>query len=306
MARACGPVVFPHWFHRIRYRCKVCHADLGFKFKAGGNEINMVKVIDGQFCGACHNGEVAWNVENCNMCHSGKTGHADAGAREHDQLAGAAGRCQEGEEGHDAAHLGRPGGGSDRMARRAAAWAADAGKAIYDSGCVACHGTGVLGAPKLGDAAAWKARLAAGLPALVNSAKVGKGTMPPKGGNPALTDAQMLSVVDVYGGSIGRPAAARRKPAAGCGGAPSRAPALAAAGGRAGCSGGGSPPRLRRLLRGRARCGSAAPWSRRRSAGQRQFLQPAAAPAQPAQPSAGRRLDPRPGQRRHAWRCSRR
>jgi c(7)-type cytochrome triheme protein len=66
------PVVFPHWFHRIRYRCKVCHADLGFKFKAGGNEINMVKVIDGQFCGACHNGEVAWNVENCNMCHSAK------------------------------------------------------------------------------------------------------------------------------------------------------------------------------------------------------------------------------------------
>jgi c(7)-type cytochrome triheme protein len=64
------PVVFPHWFHRVRYRCKVCHADLGFKFKAGGNEINMVKIIDGQFCGACHNGEVAWSIENCNMCHS--------------------------------------------------------------------------------------------------------------------------------------------------------------------------------------------------------------------------------------------
>ena len=67
-------VVFPHWFHRIRFRCKVCHADLGFKFKAGGNEINMVKVIDGQFCGACHNGEIAWSIENCNMCHSGKPG----------------------------------------------------------------------------------------------------------------------------------------------------------------------------------------------------------------------------------------
>jgi c(7)-type cytochrome triheme protein len=66
------PVVFPHWFHRIRFRCKVCHADLGFKFKAGGNDINMLKVIDGQFCGACHNGEIAWSVENCNMCHSGK------------------------------------------------------------------------------------------------------------------------------------------------------------------------------------------------------------------------------------------
>ena len=68
------PVVFPHWFHRIRFRCKVCHADLGFQFKAGGNQINMLKIIDGQFCGACHNGEIAWSAENCNLCHSGKAG----------------------------------------------------------------------------------------------------------------------------------------------------------------------------------------------------------------------------------------
>lgn len=73
-AASMRPVVFPHWFHRIRYRCKVCHADLGFKFKAGGNDINMLKVIDGQFCGACHNGEVAWSIENCSMCHSAKPG----------------------------------------------------------------------------------------------------------------------------------------------------------------------------------------------------------------------------------------
>ncbi len=66
------PVVFPHWFHRVRFRCKVCHADLGFQFKAGGNQVNMLKIIDGQFCGACHNGELAWSVENCNLCHSGK------------------------------------------------------------------------------------------------------------------------------------------------------------------------------------------------------------------------------------------
>ncbi len=66
------PVVFPHWFHRVRFRCKVCHADLGFQFKAGGNEINMLKIIDGQFCGACHNGELAWSAENCNLCHSAK------------------------------------------------------------------------------------------------------------------------------------------------------------------------------------------------------------------------------------------
>lgn len=68
------PVVFPHWFHRIRFRCKVCHADLGFKFEAGGNKINMLKIIDGEYCGACHNGEVAWAVESCDLCHSGKPG----------------------------------------------------------------------------------------------------------------------------------------------------------------------------------------------------------------------------------------
>lgn len=68
------PVVFPHWFHRVRFRCKVCHNDLGFKFKAGGNEINMLKIVEGQFCGACHNGKIAWSVKNCNLCHSGNPG----------------------------------------------------------------------------------------------------------------------------------------------------------------------------------------------------------------------------------------
>ena len=70
------PVVFPHWFHRVRFRCKVCHADLGFKFEAGGNEINMLKIIDGEYCGACHDGDIAWSVENCDLCHSGKPGTA--------------------------------------------------------------------------------------------------------------------------------------------------------------------------------------------------------------------------------------
>jgi c(7)-type cytochrome triheme protein len=75
-AEAAGmrPAVFPHWFHRARFRCKVCHADLGFKMQAGGNEINMAKIIEGQYCGACHNGEVAWSIENCDLCHSGNPG----------------------------------------------------------------------------------------------------------------------------------------------------------------------------------------------------------------------------------------
>ena len=37
------------------------------------------------------------------------------------------------------------------------------GKDIYESNCLACHGSGALGAPKMGDAAAWTARLEKGL-----------------------------------------------------------------------------------------------------------------------------------------------
>jgi c(7)-type cytochrome triheme protein len=68
------PVIFPHWFHRIRFRCKVCHNELGFKMRAGSNEIDMGKIIDGQYCGMCHDNQVAWGVDNCDLCHSGKPG----------------------------------------------------------------------------------------------------------------------------------------------------------------------------------------------------------------------------------------
>jgi len=68
------PVVFPHWFHRIRFRCKVCHAELGFKMRAGSNPITMTDIIEGRFCGACHNNDIAWSPENCDLCHSGRPG----------------------------------------------------------------------------------------------------------------------------------------------------------------------------------------------------------------------------------------
>ena len=64
------PVVFPHWFHRMRYACKACHSDIGFPFKAGGSNANMLTIINGEYCGACHNGQIAWSVENCDLCHS--------------------------------------------------------------------------------------------------------------------------------------------------------------------------------------------------------------------------------------------
>jgi hypothetical protein len=31
----------------------------------------MLKIIDGEFCGACHDGGIAWSIENCDLCHSG-------------------------------------------------------------------------------------------------------------------------------------------------------------------------------------------------------------------------------------------
>lgn len=68
------PVIFPHWFHRIRFRCKVCHFELGFKMRAGANAVTMEEMIDGKFCGMCHNGEVAWTLDHCDLCHSGRLG----------------------------------------------------------------------------------------------------------------------------------------------------------------------------------------------------------------------------------------
>lgn len=68
------PVVFPHWFHRIRFRCKVCHFELGFQMRAGANDVLMADIVDGKFCGMCHNGQIAWGAERCDLCHSGLPG----------------------------------------------------------------------------------------------------------------------------------------------------------------------------------------------------------------------------------------
>jgi cytochrome c5 len=78
---------------------------------------------------------------------------------------------------------------------KAAAGAAS-GKATYDSVCHVCHGAGVAGAPKLGDKAAWAPRIKQGVAALHANAIKGKGAMPPKGGNPSLSDADVAAAVD--------------------------------------------------------------------------------------------------------------
>ena len=81
------------------------------------------------------------------------------------------------------------------QAGAAAGGAAD-GKKVFDSTCTACHATGVAGAPKLGDKAAWAPRIQQGMTTLVQSVTNGKGAMPPKAGMPSLTDAELRAGVE--------------------------------------------------------------------------------------------------------------
>ena len=69
------------------------------------------------------------------------------------------------------------------------------GKAVYEANCAACHATGVAGAPKAGDKAAWSARIGQGFDGLYNSALNGKNAMPAKGGNADLSEADLANAV---------------------------------------------------------------------------------------------------------------
>lgn len=74
------------------------------------------------------------------------------------------------------------------------------GQQVYQAGCVACHDAGVAGAPKVGDKGQWAKRIAKGLDTLyasaVNGVSGSAGVMPPKGGNLALSDAEVRAAVD--------------------------------------------------------------------------------------------------------------
>jgi cytochrome c5 len=78
------------------------------------------------------------------------------------------------------------------------ALAADTGKTLYSSTCVACHGAGIAGAPKVGDKGAWAPRLAQGNEVLYTHAIKGfqgkAGMMPPKGGSTAPDEAVKAAV----------------------------------------------------------------------------------------------------------------
>lgn len=69
------------------------------------------------------------------------------------------------------------------------------GEQIVKAQCVKCHETGVGGAPKIGDRAAWIPRVKQGLDVVVRSAINGHGAMPPRGGMANLTDSEIRSAV---------------------------------------------------------------------------------------------------------------
>ena len=98
-----------------------------------------------------------------------------------------------------------PAAAAASAAAPAPAASADVGKKIYDSACVACHGAGVAGAPKLGDKAAWDDRIKQGSNVLYEHAIKGfqgkNGMMPPKGGSTA-SDEEVKAAVDYMAASV--------------------------------------------------------------------------------------------------------
>ena len=74
------------------------------------------------------------------------------------------------------------------------------GPQVYNSACIACHGSGVGGAPIVGDAAQWSERVAQGMETLAKHAIEGytgsAGYMPPKGGRLDLSDDEVASAVE--------------------------------------------------------------------------------------------------------------
>jgi cytochrome c5 len=101
-----------------------------------------------------------------------------------------------------------------------------AGDKVFQAQCAACHATGAVGAPKLGDSGAWGPRLSQGVAALVQSALKGKGNMPAQGGGD-FTDFEIARAVVYMANQSGGKLPEPTPPAAGA--APQAAAAASAA-----------------------------------------------------------------------------
>jgi c(7)-type cytochrome triheme protein len=67
-------VSFSHWIHRRKHTCRVCHSELGFNMETNTTEITEDANRAGQYCGACHDGTIAFGHDkaNCAKCHTGQ------------------------------------------------------------------------------------------------------------------------------------------------------------------------------------------------------------------------------------------
>lgn len=88
-----------------------------------------------------------------------------------------------------------------------------AGEEVYKAQCAACHTTGAAGAPKLGDAGAWGARIKQGFETLVNSALKGKGAMGAQAGGD-FDDIEIARAVAYMANAAGGKFAEPQRPAA--------------------------------------------------------------------------------------------
>ena len=64
------PATFPHWAHRMQFKCYVCHDSI-FHMKAGADIFTMNDINSGKYCGKCHNGKIAFapTFSDCQRCH---------------------------------------------------------------------------------------------------------------------------------------------------------------------------------------------------------------------------------------------
>lgn len=74
------------------------------------------------------------------------------------------------------------------------------GEEVYNTACTACHGAGILGAPKLGDTAAWDERLNKGMDEVLAVAISGINAMPPKGNCANCSDDELLAAIKYMSG----------------------------------------------------------------------------------------------------------
>ncbi len=85
---------------------------------------------------------------------------------------------------------------ADSGASTAAAAGPRSGEQVYNASCMVCHASGVAGAPKLDDKAAWESRAAKGIDGLLATAISGINAMPPKGTCADCSDDELKSAIE--------------------------------------------------------------------------------------------------------------